>query len=59
MAALTDPDGRREGEEMVANEKRESGWDYPTKEMLQDLLRGQKPVLRIDGLQIRAVRGKR
>ena len=40
-------------EEMIANERRTAGWDYPTKEMLQDLLKGQKPVLRVDSLQIR------
>ncbi|KAK5108907.1 hypothetical protein LTR62_007709 [Meristemomyces frigidus] len=37
---------------MVANERRRSGWDYPTKEMLDDLVRGVKPELRIDGLRL-------
>jgi hypothetical protein len=39
--------------EMSANERREAGWDYPTAEMLKDLLKGQKPTLRLDALQIR------
>jgi hypothetical protein len=38
---------------MNANEKREAGWDYPTAEMLKDLLKGQKPMLRLDALQVR------
>lgn len=40
-------------EEMNANERRHAGWDYPTTEMMEDLLRGQKPVLRLEALQIR------
>ena len=39
--------------EMSANEKREAGWDYPTAEMLKDLLKGQRPRLRLDGLRVR------
>ena len=39
--------------EMSANEKREAGWDYPTAEMLKDLLKGRRPVLRMDGLRVR------
>jgi len=39
--------------EMSANEMREAGWDYPTAEMLKDLLKGRRPVLRMDGLRVR------
>ncbi|KAM0713673.1 hypothetical protein Q7P37_010635 [Cladosporium fusiforme] len=39
--------------DMSANERRDAGWDYPTTEMMEDLLKGQKPVLRLDALQIR------
>lgn len=39
--------------EMSANEKREAGWDYPTAEMLKDLLKGRMPVLKMDGLKVR------
>ena len=39
-------------EEMVANERRRSGWDYPTKEMLEDLRKGQAPVLILDDIQL-------
>jgi hypothetical protein len=39
--------------EMSPNEKREAGWDYPTTEMMTDLMKGQKPMLRLDALQIR------
>lgn len=42
------PDGK-----MSANEKVRAGWNYPTPEMMKDLLKGQKPTLRLDGLQIR------
>lgn len=38
---------------MSANEKREAGWDYPTAEMLKDLLKGQRPMLRLDALRVR------
>lgn len=40
-------------EDMIANERRAAGWDFPTKEMLDDLTKGDKPVLRLDALQIR------
>jgi hypothetical protein len=30
-----------------------AGWEYPTAEMMKDLVKGQKPVLRVDGLQMR------
>lgn len=43
---------------MNANERSAAGWSYPTKEMLQDLVRGQKPLLRIEALQIRHPRSK-
>lgn len=39
--------------EMSANERRQAGWDYPTAEMLKGLLKGQKPHLKLDALQIR------
>ena len=45
-------------EDMIANERRISGWDYPTKEMLNDMLKGQKPILQIRSLQIRHPRSK-
>lgn len=50
---LTDFTTEKPYEAMVANERRSAGWDYPTHEMLQDLVKGQKPVLRIDALQLR------
>lgn len=37
----------------LANEERESGWDYPTMEIMEGLLRGRKPVLRLGGLRVR------
>lgn len=40
-------------EAMVANEKRSAGWDYPTEVMLRELVKGEKPVVRLDALQIR------
>jgi hypothetical protein len=40
-------------EDMIANERRTSGWDFPTTEMLEDLMKGQNPVLQLDSLQIR------
>ena len=52
-AATTVVDATRGGEMSIANEKREAGWDYPTAEMLKDLLKGQRPMLRLDALQIR------
>lgn len=45
-------------EDMIANEKRTSGWDFPTREMLEDLMKGQNPVLQLDSLQIRHPRSK-
>lgn len=41
------------GGSMITIERSSSGWSYPTKEMLQDLVKGQKPLLRIEALQIR------
>lgn len=38
-----------------ANERREVGWGYPTAEMMRDLLKGQKPVLRLDRLWMRRI----
>ena len=35
------------------NGQTSTGWDYPDNEMLQDLLKGRRPVLRIDALQLR------
>ena len=43
---------------MIANEKRISGWDFPTREMLEDLMVGEKPVLGLESLQIRHPRSK-
>ena len=45
-------------EDMIANEKRAAGWNFPTREMLEDLMRGQKPILRVEALQIRHPRSK-
>ena len=45
-------------EDMIANEKRISGWDFPTREMLEDLTQGEKPVLQIDSLQLRHPQSK-
>jgi len=42
----------KDQEEMVANERRRAGWDYPTKEMLEDLRKGQAPVLILDAVQL-------
>lgn len=39
--------------EMSANERVRAGWNYPTKEMMEDLVKGQKPTLRLDGIRIR------
>ena len=38
---------------MIANEKRSAGWDFPTVDMLTDLLDGKKPVLSIVSIQLR------
>lgn len=51
--ATTVVDATGGGEMSIANEKREAGWDYPTAEMLKDLLKGQRPMLRLDALQVR------
>lgn len=40
-------------EDMIANERRAAGWDYPTREMLNDLIKGDKPVLQLASLHIR------
>jgi hypothetical protein len=52
-ATTTVVDATGGGEMSIANEKREAGWDYPTAEMLKDLLKGQRPMLRLDALQVR------
>ena len=39
--------------EMSANERVRAGWNYPTKEMMEDLVKGQKPTLRLDNIRIR------
>jgi hypothetical protein len=44
--------GGLEGE-MGSDPRKTTGWDYPTAEMMKDLLKGRKPVLRLDALQIR------
>ena len=46
-------DGRAREESMNANVKRDVGWDYPTTEMMEDLLKGRKPILKLDALQMR------
>ena len=45
-------------EDMIANEQRISGWDFPTREMLKDLTKGERPVLQLDSLQIRHPKSK-
>ena len=45
-------------EDMIANERRTSGWDFPTREMLHDLMKGQNPILQLDSLQIRHPRSR-
>lgn len=45
-------------EDMIANERRAAGWDYPTKEMLDDLTKGDKPVLQLAGLRLRHSKAK-
>jgi hypothetical protein len=39
--------------DMSTNGKRILGFDYPTREMLEDLMKGRKPIVRIVALQIR------
>lgn len=46
-------DAAEQNGEMIANEVRTAGWDYPTKEMLDDLMKGQRPVLKLDALHLR------
>lgn len=41
---------------MVANERRKAGWDFPTPEMLADLVKGDKPILIIGALQLRELK---
>ena len=38
---------------MIANERQSAGWTFPTPEMLRDAAKGQRPVLKIDGFQLR------
>jgi hypothetical protein len=52
-AVVAYPADATAGRGMSANEKREAGWDYPTAEMLKDLLKGQRPMLRLDALRVR------
>lgn len=40
-------------EDMIANERRRAGWNFPTPAMLENLVKGRKPVLCIDGLLLR------
>ncbi|EMC96752.1 hypothetical protein BAUCODRAFT_34144 [Baudoinia panamericana UAMH 10762] len=42
-------------EAMIANERRRAGWDFPTRLMLNDLLKGQRPVLQIDALRLKSL----
>lgn len=41
-------------EDMVANAKRDWGWDFPTTEMVEDFVNGEKPLLQIESLHLRA-----
>ena len=52
------PDDASRSEDMIANERQAAGWDFPTKEMLDDLTKGDKPVLQLTGLQIRHPKSK-
>ena len=39
--------------DMIAHQRSSAGWDYPTREMLDDLTLGHRPILQLDALQIR------
>jgi hypothetical protein len=43
-------------EAMIANERRPAGWDFPTTKMLEDGLKGQRPILKIGALQVRLLK---
>ncbi|KAK5172545.1 uncharacterized protein LTR77_002665 [Saxophila tyrrhenica] len=45
-------------EGMVANERTSAGWNYPTTEMLECLMKGQKPLLSVEGLRIQHPKSK-
>ncbi|OQN99545.1 hypothetical protein B0A48_14687 [Cryoendolithus antarcticus] len=55
LAALRSKETGESGplHDMAATERRDAGWNYPTVAMLKDLVKGQKPVLQISGLQLR------
>ena len=42
-----------QSDEMTANQKWRAGWSSLTNDMLEDLTRGQPPILRLDGLRLR------
>ena len=44
----------RASEDMIANEKRDWGWDFPTTEMLEEYMNGNTPILQLESLQIRS-----
>jgi len=46
-------------EATMARERTFTGDEYPTKEMLQDLMSGRDPVLRIDALQLRLLESRK
>lgn len=41
-------------EDMIANEKRNWGWDFPTTAMLEDFMNGDKPILQLESLLLRS-----
>ncbi|KAK0268995.1 hypothetical protein LTR91_010660 [Friedmanniomyces endolithicus] len=45
-------------EAMIANERWKAGWDFPTREMLDDLTKGLRPVLGIEGMRLRLLGSK-
>ncbi|KAK3056033.1 hypothetical protein LTR09_003269 [Extremus antarcticus] len=56
VTAFKDPPELNGG--MVANERTAAGWNYPTPAVLEGLMKGEKPVLSIDGLRIRHPQSK-
>ncbi|KAK5137076.1 hypothetical protein LTR08_001085 [Meristemomyces frigidus] len=41
---------------MFTNDQNSAGWQYPTEAMLNDIVKGDKPTLRIDALQLRRLK---
>lgn len=50
--ALQQTSGATPHEDMVANAKRDWGWDFPTTDMLKDFMNGNRPILQIKSLQL-------